>query len=115
MNKDKERITITPKETIRAGKLLEEHCKPVNIGSDLFVYDEGWSDKEIALQVNPRLSENHIHRLRMSILGKLAPIAVVKRHTMDELAWKLLTDLADRHNALCDELNVPQHKVPNTH
>lgn len=112
----KERITMTPGETIKAGNLLIQFCKPIDEDSGLYVYDEGWSDKEIALQVSPRISADHIHRLRSTILGKLAPPTTKKvNHTLNAQAWTILSDLVNKHNALCDELNVPQHKIPQNH
>jgi len=68
------RVFMTMAETVRAGMLLNEHCKPIvpeNADPDFvpqfYRYDEGWDDAKVAKETGKRLNANHIMRLRRGL------------------------------------------------
>lgn len=73
---------MTPVQMLKMGRLIEEHCKPIE-GTKEYRYDDGWSDAEVAKQMGvPHINRDHAVRFRKQLnmdLAKPTPITVVDR------------------------------------
>lgn len=87
-------------EVVKVGALLTAHCHRVD-GTELCVFDEGWSDDRIAAEVGPSVTNDNVRKLRLKLIGKLQ----IKNDA--DLVQRLVT----QHNALCDNLGASQFKV----
>ena len=66
----KKTISATLTEKIAIMEILHERLHAVE-GTDLFRYEDGWSDEMVAIEVNIDLNANHASKVRAELFGKL--------------------------------------------
>lgn len=104
------KIVLSQLDTIRASKLIEQHCKKVD---GFAVWDQGWSDEIAAKAVDARYKTWHIAPMRSLLVGRLIAERKPKKEDDGGLS-KLKANqvgyavaaaiLKNKHNALVDWL-----------
>ncbi len=93
------KIHATLAEKLAVNLILAERLHPIE-GSDLFRYEEGWTDYRIAQEVHPRLGSNNVRGVRLEMFGPLqrtfsptTPNALEARVTLLENQLRRILDV----------------------
>ena len=108
---------LTASEIIKADGYFKQYLKPVP-NSDLWEYEDNWSDEKIAGVLSPEINKNAIGGLRLKLYGKLDSradvVGNIKVKELETIVSNILVcfgELESKYNKLVDTLAL--NKVAN--
>lgn len=90
--------TLALKDKLRVINLLDAHLKPSVEAPGFYVYEEGWSDGAVAIEIGGVAHKDHINSIRR----QLDPVRQLRAHRVapSQTGDARLDEVIDKHNRL---------------